>query len=111
LQVNVDNDGNPQFASPPFSEDFAVSVLSPDATATGKTLEALKGAPLLTNLKFVTIEVKSGTVYWNAGSASAASPYLEAGDIEGLPLHKDLADTIKLYDATAASVVVMKEFA
>jgi len=111
LQVNVDNDGNPQFASPPFSEDYAATVLSPDATEGGKTLATLKGSALLTNLKYVTIEVKSGTFYYAAGDADGDSPYLEAGDVKGLPLSKALADEIKLYDATASAVVVMEEFA
>jgi len=109
LQVNVDNDGNPQFASPPFSEALAISLLAPDDTAGGQTLAALKGAALTTGLQEIILipndpddDIRMGT-----GTIDAASAKLPSQGI-ALPIGKTLADTLKFFCTAGAYVTLIE---
>jgi len=79
-----------------------------DNTATGKALATLLGAALDAELKLLTLIPASAGVYWAAGSASAASPWLPTGGVE-LHVTADDAAALKFYSATNIDMLVVQE--
>lgn len=112
MRVNVDNDGNPKVVAPSYA-NMAVTVLTVDDTAGGKSLATLKGSALMTDLiEFRLIpHGDAGTVNWDAGdsaSASASTAEVPLPSLE-LPIGKTLADTIALFAAGGAEKVTLIE--
>jgi hypothetical protein len=83
------------------------TLLTLDATSTGKTLATLKGSALATALKAVSIYLTSGIGTFAAGSASGSSPLLPTS-MEELRLTKTQADTFKLFSTSGATAVLIE---